>query len=369
MALTIIPPAGAIPVNTLRILYYGQPGTGKSSIGYTHRNPIVLDFDRGAHRSEFSSLGTKVRIDTWSDLDTLARETNNFDGYDTIVIDTISKCIDYLIADIIQKNPKSGNGRGSLSMSGWGELASAFKNWLMRLTTQGKDVVMIAQHVEEKEGDNTRKRPKAQGKQALALILEEADFVGYVHMNEGKRSIGFAPTDDYFGKDSARFGVTVMPDFHTVQTYGEDLIVKMKSALTRITAEKADIIGKVAEWRDTIDGFTTPDEFNAFLPAMQAMQDGPVKLQVQSLIKARRTALGIVWNNEARRFEIAPQEPTPAPQATAPAPQVATPPPASAPVEAPAPAPAPEPAAAAVAAPEPAQTVAAPAVAQPEMNF
>lgn len=332
MALNLIRPSEPIPVNTIRVLYYGQPGSGKSSIAYTHKRPIIMDFDRGAHRSEFASLGTTARIDSWSDILQLTRETNNFADYDTIVIDTISKCLDYIMADCIARNPKSGNGRGALSMSGWGELAVTFKSWIHGLCQMGKDVVMIAQYVEEKDGDNVRKRPKVQGKQALALILEEADFVGFVHLNENKRTIGYRPTDDYFGKDSARLGTVVMDDFHLVPSFGANLLQQMKGAFARLTAEQAQVIETVTSWRDTINGFMTAAEFNAILPQIISMPDGAVKTQVSAILKARRESLHIGYSKETGLFTD-PPAPATLPQSSTPA-QVETS--AHAPVEAPA---------------------------------
>lgn len=353
MALNIIKPTESIPVDNIRVLFYGEPGAGKSSLGYTCKNPLVLDFDRGGHRTEFSSYGTTVRIDSWPDIMMLARETSNYAGYDTIVIDTISKCLDYLTAEIIRMNPKSGNGRGSLSMSGWGDLASAFKGWIHGLIVSGKDVVMIAQHVDEKDGDRIKKRPKAQGKQALALILEEADFLGYVHIIDGNRCIGFKPNEDYYGKDSARLGVVSIPDFHSNTKYSSELMYSMKDALRRITAEKSLIIEQVTVWHDTISGFTTAAEFNQVLPQIKDIPEGPVKQQVNSIVRSRRIDLNLGWDKENGVFTPpAPKPVTPVPQAQAPATAQV---PAQAPPPVPAPAEPVDPQQASAEQPEPAQ--------------
>jgi replication-associated recombination protein RarA len=34
-------------------LIYGDPGIGKTTLANTAPNPLLLDFDRGAHRSSF----------------------------------------------------------------------------------------------------------------------------------------------------------------------------------------------------------------------------------------------------------------------------------------------------------------------------
>ena len=47
----IIKATESIAVTPPWFLIFGQPGICKSSIGFSMKDPLTLDFDRGAHRA------------------------------------------------------------------------------------------------------------------------------------------------------------------------------------------------------------------------------------------------------------------------------------------------------------------------------
>ena len=47
----IIKATDAIAVEHPVLLIFGQPGIGKTSLAYSAADPLVLDFDQGAHRA------------------------------------------------------------------------------------------------------------------------------------------------------------------------------------------------------------------------------------------------------------------------------------------------------------------------------
>lgn len=301
MALSIIPAGEAFIPSMIRVLVYGQPGLGKSSFGFTCKNAIVLDFDGGSHRSYVSTNATKVRIGEWSDLQALKAQTNNYDGFDTIVIDTVSKSLEYLTMHLTKMNPKNGNNAGGLSPNGWGALASAFGAWITELTATGCDVVMIAQEVEDKEGEQNRKRPKVQGKQALGIVLENADFVGYAHAYGDGFAIGFRPTPEYYAKDSAGLGLVRVPDYAVSKTFGGDLLDTMKTAFRDRAQSQVEAGNAVDTWSDTVDGWTTAEEFNAALPQLKELT-GAIKVQVSQMVRTRAKALGLTVDKDTKQY-------------------------------------------------------------------
>lgn len=291
MALTITKPGERIAVDTINVLIYGQPGSGKTSIAYTMPNPLILDFDKGAHRSMQATLGTTIRVDSWADVEQVMKM--DLTPFDTVIIDTVGRALDYAAAYIIEQNPKMGTAKGTLTMQGWGELKATFSAWSKRLNVMGKNIVMIAHAKEEKEGDAIRKRPDIQGS-SYGEVLKVADFVGYAYLNEASRKvIGFAPTADYFGKDSAALGIVELQDFTTAPDYGAQLIGKMKAAFLDAADAHAATVDAVQEWRDTIAGWAAAEEVNAALPALKELSD-TVKVQVKKLVSDRVKALGLV---------------------------------------------------------------------------
>lgn len=299
MAIHVTKQGERVPVGAINVLVYGQPSTGKTSVCYTMRNPLVIDFDGGAHRSQQSPLGTTVRVDCWDDVQELM--VSWVPNYDTIVIDTVGSALDFIAAQIIATNPKFGTTKGTLTMQGWGELKAVFQQWFKRLNVAGKDVIMIAHHREEKEGDSTRKRPDIQGS-SYGLVMKQADFVGFSHLNEAsKRVIGFAPTADYFGKDSARLGVVEVADLDEHPDYGADLVNRMKAAFAANAEQHARAIEQLNEFKVMIQSWTTAEDVNACLKAIKELEE-PLLTQVRNLAAARVTELGLVYDAKTKKY-------------------------------------------------------------------
>jgi hypothetical protein len=66
MSIHITRASEPITIQTVIILVYGQPGIGKTSLASTSESPLLLDFDRGAHRSGFRR--DTVQVERWGDI-------------------------------------------------------------------------------------------------------------------------------------------------------------------------------------------------------------------------------------------------------------------------------------------------------------
>lgn len=177
-----------------------------------------------------------------------------------------------------------------------------FQQWFKRLNVAGKNVVMIAHHKEEKEGDSTRKRPDIQGS-SYGLVMKQADFVGFAYLNEAsKRVIGFAPTADYFGKDSARLGVVTVEDYESNSAFGAELIGRMKNAFQDLAEENEKVAKVVQEWRKELEAMTEPIHFNQAIPFLKQLED-PAAGQVRKLVTDRIKQLGLKFNKSKGKYE------------------------------------------------------------------
>jgi hypothetical protein len=303
MAIHITKQGERVPVGTINVLIYGQPSTGKTSVCYTMRNPLVIDFDGGAHRSMQSVLGTTVRVDSWADVQDVMNTMLN--DYDTIVIDTVGSALDYMATYIIQQNPKMGTAKGTLTMQGWGELKAVFSAWFKKLNIAGKNVVMIAHHKEEREGDNVRKRPDIQGS-SYGLVLKQADFVGFSYLNDAsQRVIGFAPTGDYFGKDSARLGVVAVDNLDDNKQFGAQLIDRMIDAFGKQTDEHDIVMFMLAQYRAQLQECITPEALNELVAQLTEAPE-TVKTQMRALVSKHAKYHGWHYAKEEQLFMVQP---------------------------------------------------------------
>jgi hypothetical protein len=83
---SVVSAAQTMRVNCLVAYIYADPGIGKTSLAYTAKNPILFDFDAGAHRSGKLRRGATVPVEHWLDVANI--EACDVESYQSIVIDT-----------------------------------------------------------------------------------------------------------------------------------------------------------------------------------------------------------------------------------------------------------------------------------------
>jgi phage nucleotide-binding protein len=184
----------------LKGLIYGQPGIGKTSLALSAPKPLLIDFDNGLRRVAKQYQTDSVQIESYQNLlDILTKE--NISNYETIVIDTLGKMIDRIADWLAVSNPKVKQADGQLSMKGWGNVKGEFQRLLKLLESKNKSVIFIAHEKEEKTGDEVMKRPDVAGSSGKDIV-KELDFMGYMSMKGGKRTIDLAPNEAYYAKNS-----------------------------------------------------------------------------------------------------------------------------------------------------------------------
>lgn len=310
MALNITPKDEPITVDAVKVLIYGQPGVGKTSIGFTAEAPLLLDTDAGSHRSEFRK--DVVRVAEWQDIANFS--VDDIANYKTIVVDTVGRLLDFLSADIIRQNPKMGFN-GALSLQGYGQLKGIFASWAARLNTMGKDVVFIAHDKEDKKGDQAIVRPDIQGA-SYHEIFKLADAAGYLYRGEKGPVLDFEPRQEWIGKNVAHLEPINVPSFHQHPDFLAGVLQNIKDAINANSAEGAAIAEAVSTWREHIVGIEDADGLNGARAALAEKESLPkaAELQVKHLIMARSKELGIPFDKQADCFgepptlQVTPEE-------------------------------------------------------------
>lgn len=193
-------PSELSAVAVVNSLVYGQPGVGKSTIALSAPNPVLLDFDGGAYRVNGVHQVPTLPVNAWDDVVALMN-TNELDEFDTIVIDTVGKMLDFMSAYIMKNDPKMRMRDGSLSLKGYGARKVMFTNFLSWMRMKRKNIVCVAHEREDKDGERRFIRPEIGGSSSADLI-KELDLVGYMRKNGLSREICFTGTDQFYGKNS-----------------------------------------------------------------------------------------------------------------------------------------------------------------------
>lgn len=282
-------------VETINILIYGEPGSGKTSLVNTAESPLTLDFDKGVHRSDFRK--DVLVIESWKQInDNIGELIKIFGNYNTVILDTIDTLLDYMGAWIIDQEPKLARNK----LQFYGKLKDEFSLFVGKLKTLGKDVVIIAHVREKEEGDLRIKRPAITGG-SYDRVLQTADFVGYLFIKDNKRTIDFNPTDYWIGKNSAKFSAMTIPDFNNNPYFFAGLIKDMKSAINGQTQSQAETIKLIKELSSKVQGMSNLSEINTFLPELASMKNG-IKKQIWDKIQLRAKELHFEFNKDEKKF-------------------------------------------------------------------
>lgn len=295
MSLHIIKATDSIPVEHPIFLIFGQPGICKSSLGYSAKDPLLLDFDQGAHRAK--NRKDTVGIATWSDVTDLDKAV--LEPYATVVVDTVGRCLDLMAADIMEQNPKYARD-GNLTQQGWGVLKNRFRTWMTQLRTLGKDVLLIAHQKEDKDGDVTIVRPDIVGG-SYGEVMKIADFVGFLYMRGKDRVLDFSPTDRWVGKNPAGWKPLAVPPVEKARDVLAGLFDQGRAALGTLSDESAKIAQQVDDWRSAIESYTTTEECTRALPEIAKLV--PVaQPQVKRLLMDRTKALQFTYDTTKKAF-------------------------------------------------------------------
>lgn len=299
MSIKIISRAEPITVDHIVAMVYGEPGVGKTSLAFTSASPLLLDFDQGAHRSQYRQ--DSVRISRWEEVQGL--EESDLADYDTVCVDTTGRLLDQLAVYIVQKNPKMGRGGGALTLQGYGELKAEYTAWLNTLRSYGKDVLLIAHEKEDKSGDEIVVRPDIQGG-SYGEVFKSADIVGFMHRVGKETRLDFSPSDRWVGKNAAGFESLVVPNFTKEPQYMAGIIQQTKDALNEMSEEAREVMETVEAWRASIIEAESDKDLNTLVSA--AKDEGlqkPASTQVFHLMVEHGKSLGLQWSKDKGAFE------------------------------------------------------------------
>jgi hypothetical protein len=294
----IIRATEAIPVEHPVFLIFGQPGICKSSLGYSTKDGLTLDFDKGAHRA--ANRKDTLVIDKWADVIELMDSGDVLDPYASLTVDTVGRCLDVMITHLAAADPKKFPG-GNPSQQGWGVLKNTFRTWMSSLRAKGKDVLLIAHDKEDKDGDTRVVRPEIVGG-SYAEVMKVSDFVGYCYMNGRERVLDFNPTDRWIGKNPAQWKPFVIPPITQAHRFMADLFNDGREALGAISEESAKVTAEVANWRTMIENLSKGEECTAFVEKVNAIPQPVVMAPVKVLLRDRAKALGFTYDIKQKAF-------------------------------------------------------------------
>lgn len=295
---------------TIKMMLYGQAGMGKTTVALSAPKPLLLDFDNGVKRVNMAHLDgvDTVQIISWNDVQQVLQE--DLSGYQTIVVDTIGKMMDFIITYKC--------GARQPSIRDWGGINAEF-SWMTRtLSSLNKNVIFVAHRDTRKEGDDTVFIPALREK-SYNSIVTELDLLGYLEMKSEngrqRRTITFDPTSRNDGKNTCNLPsvmeVPTILDASGKPTAKNEYIASrvINPYLTMLAAKKAETekYDKViAEIKEQIELVTDEISANDFVSRIDAFEHvGSSKAMAAQLLNAKVKQLGLKFNKEIKKYEAA----------------------------------------------------------------
>jgi len=290
---------------TVKALIYGEPGIGKTTLGLSAPRPLLIDCDGGVRRVEPQFRSDYVGVSSWKDI--LEVVSDPLKDYDTVVVDTVGKAMDFLIEEIKKQNYKLVSRTGGLTLQGWGALLSQFSQFLSGIQTKGKNLVFVAHHREGMEDEKRYFRPDIAGR-TLGNIIRDMDLVGYMQSRNNYRTISFNPTDAFYGKNSCNLpDIIDIPDLH--KTASKPL-TEIFNSFEEMLESQGELSEKYYALIDTIEAKVKAiktakqaNEFVAWIKDEPEIWDS--RVVGRGFLQNKVKSLGLKYNKEAGEYEEA----------------------------------------------------------------
>lgn len=288
-------------------LIYGEPGIGKTSLSFTAKDSMALDFDGGVQRACYR--GTTIRMESWEDVIEF-QVSGDFKKINpkTIIIDTAGAMLDNFIANYVkQLDPKNRRRGGELSLQGYGAMKDTFyqfKNWAKSLNI---NIIFIAHATTMEEGDNTKFIPKVTGG-SYDILRQECDLIGYFYSYQNKRTIDFNPTDQHIGKNCAEIEMSVVPNYTNAdfETYFQNIIDQTLNKMNQLSEEQLHAQELVDGWKNKIAAADSHKAMNKLVEELtSAGLTEIVNKQIFSQMKKAAKEIGLKWDAKSKEFVIA----------------------------------------------------------------
>lgn len=305
----------------LKMLIYGQPGMGKTTLALSAPKPLLVDFDGGINRVDYEFIKDTVQAEKYEDiLDLLNNE--DLSDYETLVIDTGGKLLDAMAEYIIKQYPKMAKRNGSLTLEGFGQRKREFSDLLKLIDTKKKNVIFVAHRQTEKNGDVTRYVPLFGGSNYDSLATE-LDLIGYLVADDRKRTITFDPTSESEGKNTCNMpSVVELPNLKDkdgnvvgINNFLEEKVFKAYRARLIERSTEGEAYTKLMEQIDAdIETIDCIEGANNYKDNVKTGYDhiGNSLAVARQKFLARMSKLGFVYNKDKKEYELPSEQPAPA---------------------------------------------------------
>ncbi len=293
----------------IKVLVYGQPGLGKTTLALSAPSPLLLDFDGGVQRVNGAFQTPTVQVQSWDDVIEVLNE--DLSEFQTLVIDTAGKMLDFMSAKIIADDKKMAQRDGSLSLKGYGVRKNMFINFLKQCALMNKHLIFVAHEKEDKDGETRIVRPEIGGSSAGDLI-KELDLVGYMQAIGNERTISWSPTEKFYAKNTCNLPmmqkITTIIDAQGNITGRNDFLSNTFAAYHDYLRRNAELgqeyealLDVIRENVEMVDSVESANETVLKIASFTHIWDS--KLKAGTMLNEKCKSLGYKLNKVTKKYE------------------------------------------------------------------
>ena len=284
----------------------GLPGTGKTTLALSAPDVLLIDTDEGmarvnpAHRKDASICKTYEEI--------LADLKAAEGTYKSIVIDTCGALIEYMKDWAMRTDPKSSKKDGGFSLQGYGVIKSEFIRLSAELRKKFNVVYLFHENM-TKQDETVFYELVVEGA-TRTLVYQPADLAAHLFIQNGRRYLGFTPTEQYSAKSAYGIkGLIEVPELKDGDH--NDFLTKLFAKVrANLAAESASIApekeayDKAMElFRKVIADIKTPENVMSTVQLIKVTKHGLTsEKEAKAMLKAKMDELGIVWDKGKKAY-------------------------------------------------------------------
>lgn len=285
----------------------GVPGIGKTTLALSSPKPLLIDLDKGVSR-----VVAKYRcdVDDVSNYDELMNDLQNADlsQYESLVIDTGGKLLEFLKPVVISEDAKNGKRDGNLSLQGYGAVKRKFSQFVSYIKSLNKHLIFVFHATEVALADDiTGLRIRMEGS-SKDEIWDDVDLGGFVEMIGNRRTIGFSNCSRYYAKGTHNIkGIYDIPTLDENNPTNDFLTKLFKQIQDELNAdtELTDKYNKVkARLMPIINVAKTVEDLNnAFSQIKNAEHYLTSKEELWFALSNKAQELGFEFDKESKCFK------------------------------------------------------------------
>ena len=286
----------------------GLPGTGKTTLALSAPDVLLIDTDEGlarvnpAHRRDASVCKTYEEI--------LADVKAAEGTYKTIVVDTTGALIEYLKDWAQRTDPKASKKDGGFSLQGYGVIKAEFLRLSAELRKKFNVVYLFHENKTQNGDDGVFYDLVVEGS-AKVCCWQPADLGAHLFIQNGRRYLGFTPTEQYSAKSAYGIkGLVEVPELKDgdPNDFLTKLFAKVRENLAAETAalapEKDKYDKAMAEAKNICDSVNQPEDVALAAQTIKSLDHALTsEKEATAMLKTRLAELGIVWNKAEKKYE------------------------------------------------------------------